>query len=61
MAFYLDGNSFLPWSSVVGFFQEKIQHGADRFSSRKKVFPLALLTALQSTHRWILKYRAKQK
>jgi len=29
-------------------------------SSRKKVFLLARLTALQAGHRWILKYRAKK-
>ena len=55
--FYLDDNSFLPLEFCVS--GKKFNMAP--IASRKKVFPLARLTALQSTHRWTLKYRAKQK
>jgi len=44
---------FFPWSSV---FQEKKFNMAP-IASRKKVFPLARLTALQSAHRWTVEKR----
>ena len=61
VAFYIDGNSFLPWSSVAVFFFRKKFNMAPIAFLLEKSFSLARITALQSTHRWILKYRAKQK